>query len=467
MDPVGARLEPEWVVVVLAALIHSGDVVLSIPGEKFDATRLSQLAATDVDELTRFKHLEQPKGWNLSALKALFELLGMTPGMAQLVTQGKNEPVQNLQQAVARMVKRIVTTRQTLRDGLSFWGLDLLAAIDLAGHASKLDKAKTFFESLQAYSSPGKLKNFRHSAPEVLAYQEAMKALDEVDALRKVIMDHGPTASWLSTAEAVLPANHDWVDSMKSIRQNVLDALKQAKPGKLTTQSQAIKTKLRELKQAYIVAYISLHTKARLGSNDDKRKVALCNDLRLQTLLKLARIDLMPRQQFTDYQDRLTNLKSCPDLLEKDLYTTPVCPHCEFRPVVETSAVAGSQIINQMDDQLDTMVAAWTSTILNNLQDPTTQANMNLLKADDRESLESFIQAQELPAPLNNNFVHTLEEALSGLIKVTVNARELQDALQVAGGPATPEEIKHRFDEYIDQLVKGKDPAKVRIVVEG
>ena len=43
---------------------------------------------------------------------------------------------------------------------------------------------------------------------------------------------------------------------------------------------------------------------------------------------------------------------------------------------------------------------------------------------------------------------------------------ELQQALQVTDGPATPAEMKKRFDEYIDQLTRGKDPAKVRIVME-
>ena len=95
-----------------------------IPGDKFDATRLQHLAATSIDELVRFKHLEQPKEWNLPALKALFELFGMAPGMAQLVTQGKTEPVEDLLQAVGVMIKRIVTTQQILLDGLSFWGLE-------------------------------------------------------------------------------------------------------------------------------------------------------------------------------------------------------------------------------------------------------------------------------------------------------------------------------------------------------
>ena len=466
MNPGSSRLESEWVSVLVAALVYSGDIVLAIPGKKFDATGLQQLAATGMDELVRFKHLEQPKEWNLPAIKALFELLGMTPGMAQLATQGKEEPVQNLQQAVGKIVKRIVMTQQSLREGLSFWGLDLLAGTDLASQASGLDEAKGFFESLQAYSSPGKLKNFRYSAPEVQAHEKAVKALDELDALREFIMDHSPTASWLSTAEAVLPAEHVWVNRMKTTRQDVLAALKQADLTELASQSQSIGAKLQKLKKDYTVAYIGLHTKARLGVNDDKRKAGLLNDQRLQTLLKLAGIDLMPRQQLTDYQNHLAGLKSCFALTEQNLDASPNCPHCEFRPSVETGAAAGSQMIDQMDAQLDAMVAAWTSTILSNLEDPITQANMDLLKIDDREPLEAFIKSKDLPIPPDSNFVHALKEVLSGLVKVTVNAQELQQALQVTDGPATPGEMKKRFEEYVDQLTKGKDPAKVRIVME-
>ena len=120
-----------------------------------------------------------------------------------------------------------------------------------------------------------------------------------------------------------------------------------------------------------------------------------------------------------------------------------------------------------MDAQLDAKVAAWTSTILSNLEDPMTQAHMDLLKIDDREPLEAFLKSKELPVPLDSNFVHALMEVLSGLVKVTVKGQELQQALQVTDGPATPAEMKKRFEAYIDQLTKGKDPAKVRIALEG
>jgi len=472
MNPGGSRLEPEWVSVLVAALVYSGDIVLSIPGKKFDATGLQQLAATGMDELVRFKHLEQPKEWNLPALKALFELLGMTPGMAQLVTQGKDEPVQNLQQAVGKIVKRIVMTQQTLREGLSFWGLDLLAGTDLASQASGLDEAKGFFESLQAYSSPGKLKNFRYSAPEVLAHEKAVKALDELDALREFIMDHSPTVSWLSTAEAVLPAEHDWVDRMKTTRQDVLDALKQADLSELASQSQSIGAKLQKLKKDYTVAYIGLHTKARLGVNDDKRKAGLLNDQRLQTLLKLAGIDLMPRQQLTDYQHRLAGLKSCFALTEQNLDASPICPHCGFRPAAEFGVsgsglpVAGSLQLDQMDEQLDRIIEQWTKTLLNNLEDPMTQANINeLLHEDDKTVIQSFMESKELPEPIDGNFVQTLKTVLAGLQKVPVKKAELIKIVANLG-PATPEELKRAISDYVDSLTKGKDINKVRIVLE-
>lgn len=466
LNPGGSRLEPEWLAVLLASLVYSGDIVLAIPGKKFDATGLGQLAATGVDELIRFKHLEQPKEWNLPALKALFELLGMTPGMAQLVTQGNDEPVQQLQTAVDKLVKRIVVTQQTIREGLTFWGQDMLASTELSEQAGGLEAAKLFCDSLQAYTSTGKLKNFRHSAQEIIAHESSVACLESLDALRGFVIEHSQVSSYLSTAEAVFPTDHEWVGRMTTTRQEILETLKQLKLAELAKHSQSIGQKLHQLKKDYIVAYIGMHAKARLGVADDKRKVALLNDSRLQTLLKLAGIDLMPRQQLTDFQNRLAGLKSCFQLIQKELEAAPICPHCGFRPSVETGHSIGAKLIDQMDNQLDTMVTGWTSAILTNLEDPITQANMDLLKKEDREPLQAFIKSSELPEPLNSNVVHALKEVLSGLVKVSIGMDDLKSALQVSGGPATSVEMKKRFDDFIDQLTKGKDPAKVRIVLE-
>jgi len=41
-----------------------------------------------------------------------------------------------------------------------------------------------------------------------------------------------------------------------------------------------------------------------------------------------------------------------------------------------------------------------------------------------------------------------------------------QPSTKTAGEPTTTEELKKRFDEYLADLTKGKDPSKVRIVLE-
>lgn len=467
MNPVKARLEPEWSVVIIAALIYSGDIVLAIPGKKFDAAAIQMMAGTSMDELVRFKHLEQPKEWNLPALKALFELLGMSPGMAQLISQGNDGPVNQLQQSVSQIVKKVVMTQQSFREGLTFWGVDLLSGSNLVDQNESLKKAKDFFESLQAYNTPGKLKNFKYSANEISEFGKAVGLLPIIDGIREFITDQGTSASWLSTAEAFLPSGHDWIDRMKATRQDILGEI-QSSTSSFKSLGTTVSQKLMQLKKEYIGIYSTLHTKARLGVNDDKRKAGLMNDVRLQILQKLAGIDLMPRQQLMDFQKKFDPLRSCFSMTEQDLEKTPVCPHCGFRPSVENqgSHVQGSAMLDQLDEELDKMLSDWNRTIIDNLEDPITQSNLELLKSDARQRVDTFIESRELPEPFDNEFVSALREVLSGLIKVTIKTSDLQNALQIIGGPATPAEMKRRFDEYIDGLTHGKDPAKVRVVME-
>ena len=55
---------------------------------------------------------------------------------------------------------------------------------------------------------------------------------------------------------------------------------------------------------------------------------------------------------------------------------------------------------------------------------------------------------------------------LSGLTKVSVTIADLRNALLSGGSPVTPAEMRKRFEEYLDKLIKGKEPGKVRIVLE-
>jgi hypothetical protein len=466
MAPDTYRLEPEWMVVLLASLVYSGDLVLAIPGKKFDATDVSVLAATSIEDLANLKHVERPKEWNIPALKAVFELLGLTPGTAQLVAQGKDKPVQELQKAVTGRVEKLVMAQQALQSGLHFWGRNLLDEGSNRDLRTKLDGAKGFLESLQVYSSPGKLKNFRHSRAEVEQQQAGLDALREIDAIQELVAELGSIASYLSTAEAVLPPDHEWVEGMKKVRVDILTQVCDPARRSASGFRQQTQKKLGRLKKDYVREYLVLHTRARLGVNDDKRKSRLLQDDRLQKTQSLATIDLMPRQHLTDFQNRLAGTRSCFALTEQDLDAAAECPHCSYRPATEPVAAPAGKVLSGLDDELDALLAGWTETLLDNLGDPTTKEQLELLKPEQRQLVDAFIASRTLPDDLDHDFIQAVKEVLSGLAKVVVTTDDLRGALLSGGSPATLDEMKKRFEDYLDDKAKGKDPGKVRIVLE-
>lgn len=466
MDKDRQRLEPEWVMVVLAGLVHSGEIVLAVPGKKFDAVSLPQLAGTSVGELVQFKHIEQPKDWNLAALKALFELLGLTPGLAQLVTQGKDEPVQELQKVLSRLVEKLVLVQQSLQDGLPFWGRNLLDEAEMKKLHHQFDESKTFLESLQAYTSPGRLKNFRHEVKEVTNQQDALDSLAEVESLQELTNNLGAAASFLSAAEAALPSDHQWAGHMNKTREEVLAQLSDPSKRSRSSFRQQTQRKLTNLKKGYVRRYLVLHTKARLGVNEDERKVGLMGDDRLGALRKLSAIELMPRQHLTDFQDRLAGLKSCFALTEQEMNVSPVCPHCGYKPSVELPTAPAGTLLDGLDEELDEMLSGWTQTLLTNLEDPATKENLDLLRPKPKKLVNGFIREQVLPEKLDQDFIQALSEVFSGLHKVSIKTAKLRAALLSGGSPATPAEMKKRFEGYLDKLTKGKEPGKVRIVLE-
>lgn len=463
-DPKGCRLEPEWLIVILAALVWSGDIELAIFRKTFTASDLKELAAAGMDELINFRHLAQPKGWNLPGLTALFELLGLASGKVQQLVQGDTAPIGELQGKLTELVKNIVRKRQELRDGYVFWGRSLLSGQETDEIAGELDGAKNFFEKLQVYTTAGKLKNFHYSPADVEQCNAIHSTLARLGAMDDFIRKHSQMTGWLEKADNSLPDGNDWKSRYADMREDALKQLAGADSDTLSSISRNIGPQLQKLKSDYMALYMSQHARARLGAKDSARRDALANDQRLRDLQKLAVIDLLPVRQLADFQNHLADLKSCASLTDAELKNSPICPNCGFKPGAEKCAVAPAQMLDQLDSQLDALATNWTANILDNLNDPVTRENLKLLKEDDRDAVEDFIQAGKLPDKLDKNFVHAIREALSGLSKVTMKAADLQQIL--ASSPATPAEMKQRFGEYLDQLVLGKEPDKVRLVLE-
>ena len=209
-----------------------------------------------------------------------------------------------------------------------------------------------------------------------------------------------------------------------------------------------------------------MHKKARLGLNEDKRKSSLIIDNRLKTLKDLATIELMPVQRLMDFQHQLADLKSCFTVTQQELEKSAVCPHCNFRPSTEDVKHTASIMLDQLNNELDNLVSEWTKTILTNLKDPSSQNSLGLLGDDSKQQINEFFASQCLPENITSVFIQALKEVLAGLLKVTITTEGLREALLSGGSPTTSDVLKNRFKDYIDEIVKGKEQNKVRIVLE-
>lgn len=485
------RLEPDLLVVLLGGLIHSGHLVLSIAGHKVDPTNMSLLTEKSLDDLQQFKHAEQPKGINLPLLKDFFKLLGLAPGLAEQIANDSDEPVKQLQEKVSSLTGRALEAATDIKGQLTLWGQALLKDEEIADWKNQLSLLKDFSDGLTRYNTPGKLKNLRMDEAEIKQQKQHLKTLKNLESKRKLVIQVGPVVSYLSRAETILPAKDPWQARAKEIRRQLLDELGEAR----SVQSVgSYREMLAQLKQDYIAAYTARHTRERLNARETVVRDDLKKDPRLLAMRGLSEISLMPGSQMSSFEARLDGLVDCPSLLESELETSPVCPHCDFRPGYLYVGQEGSQnpseghlpvvntpppqiretghkppvsaLLEQLNRELDQLIDSWQTSLLNNLKDPFVQEKFDLLKPAARNQLDAFVASGSLPDPVAPEFVAAVQEALSDLDKITIRKDEISTLLFSGGAPATPEELHQRFETFLSDRCKGRDPARVRFVLE-
>lgn len=458
------RLEVELLVVVLGAMVYSGETILSIPGKDFSATDLAELSNRNVRDLTDFKHLKQPKDWNVPAIKALYELLNLAPGLAIKVTQNDTGAVVQLGTELNKEVEKLVLMRQEFGGGIPFWGTKLLKDDEITEAAAKIDSAKQFLESLQAFNTPAKLKNFKYSQEEIEAHRPALERAKEIEALKAFADSISDYTSYLSNAQSVLAEGHPWCDKSKALKAEVCEAVLKPENRGSTEYRTKVLQKLKALKAEYIDIYLEAYRHSRLDLHLDKRKQTLLGDTQFVQLRTLASIPTMNVSQLTEIQEEFGKLRTGQNITRDDLDSNPVAG--EFYPAMESpDGTSAEQRLANLEQRIEDTHTAWTNALLNEFDDPVTQDNLKLIDAKDRKQLEAFMAEKELPVDVDADFVKAVQQALSGLSKVVVTSKSIEAALFPSGAATTIDDFKDRFATYLDSLVKGQDKSKVRLVL--
>jgi hypothetical protein len=418
-----------------------------------------------VDQLVAFKHVEKPKGLPLAELVALFELLGLAEGLIRNENT-HDEAVKQLRSKANELTEKVVTVVQHVQTGLPCWGSELIPAEDRDHQRQKLDDLKSFLEGLQAFNTPGKLKNFSKSVLEIQGHVATLDLIKQIEDLNTLVQELTALTSYLGTAAAVLPPQNPWRAQMETMRSEWRAKLMDPSVRNAADFRQKINRALQKVKDDYRTAYFNLHKKARLGANEDGKKKELLKDARLESLKKLAGVSLLSHSTLTDLQSRLAKVLTCFTLVKDDLDSSAICPHCNFRPQEESLGASGVAVLDQIDQQLDALMENWTKTLLNNLDDPTARKSIDLLPEAQKRAVDAFLKSKKLPEKVSNDLVQGMQTALFGLTAISVKTADLLEALSAGGAPCTVEQIHDRFGEFLQKITRGKEPAKVRLLID-
>jgi hypothetical protein len=459
------RLEPEWLLVVLVALVASGDIVLVLPGnQRIDAGSLSETSRRSLRDLLAFRHIERPRDLPLAALLALFQLLGLVEGLVRDPNQ-RDEGVRQLQQAVEQELEHTLQTQRLVGQGLVLWNSAVLEGTWLDEVQRTLAKYKEFLETLRPYNTVGKLKNVRVTAEEIEAQQAVRQLQSELHAFAALLQDLQPLTAYLTTAQEVLPVGHAFRSRVQSVQAEQLALLRDPQRRAESGLRMRLQQELNTLKQEYTDLYLALHQAIRLNTTQDDRKKQLLQHPHLTHLRTLAHITLLPRTQLDTWQADLGRLTPCFGLSSDELRDSPVCPRCSFRPIEEGRKEQVGDALTRLEDELQQMYTEWLTVLRTNLHDPVASEGLDLWdNAAIRGSIRDFRDGGDLPEPLSSDWAAAVNTILGGLERLTVDAHALLATL--GSTPMTRDDFEQRVRQFLDQQMQGRDVRKVRIVVE-
>jgi len=459
------RLEPEWLVVVLMALVASGDVVIALPGgQRVDSSSLGDAAKRPLRELLALRHIERPRDLPLAALLELFQLLGLAEGLIRDPNQ-REDGVRALQGTVDRELERVVQTQQLVSRGLLLWHSALLEGAVLSDAQRTLDTYKRLLEGLRPFNSVGKLKNLRLTSAEIAAQSPARRLQAELEEFAGLVQDLQPLTAYLTTAQAVLPTDHPFRATVQTAQTTQLATLRDPQRRNVAGLRAKLLADLTRLKQEYASAYVSLHRDARLSATQEDVKKQLSDDSCLKQLRALAHISLLPRAQLDAFQADLGRLTPCFGLSVEDLRDSPVCPRCGYRPLEEPTAERGEAALTRLTAELEALYASWVGALRENLSDPIATNSLELWDdATIRGSIRDVRDGGPLPDPLSAPWAVAANAILSGLERLNLSRDDLLAA--IGSAPLTREELEARLRRFLDTQLQGRDPRRVRIVVE-
>lgn len=461
------KLDDVWMSVILTGLVSGGYCILVAgDGKKYDAGNMEGLAKISPMDIYNFKRLEKPKTVNFIMLKRLFDDFDVSIGLLASETT-YNQAAETLLKAAKEKGDSALMKKIALSKNPMIWGELLISERESAKIQTQLDAVHSAADDIRSRFTTGpKLKNFdfddaRMTAIEqgIVAMRKAARALEFKESMSDIIQ-------YISTAESKITEGNKLADDFAEKKQRFMDVRNKLLSDDFDTDDvDDLICELEELKKAYISYYMQEHQKYRLDHAGSAKKGSILQSVTVKTLQTLKNITGAPYAgQLATLTSQIGVVKTCYQCTTVMLASNPECTECHFNPADnDAKPVAGK--MEYYEEQFDDLLANWTNWLLQALDDPALDDQLDLITKKQRAVIDKFKTDKMLPVPVDQQFVDAINAVLSELESVDV-AIETLKAVMTSWGPCAPEEFKTKLSSWIDQQVVGHDKSKVRIVVK-
>ena len=453
------HLEPCWFVVVAAVLTQLGSLEIGFRRGPVDALALESLLRMDLEEIESVTHVVPPRELPIQILRDAVLLVGIPPGHVR--PDGADESlVQSVGVRCIDYADRIATARGVLNDGIRVWGADVLE------HRSERSAALRYFDeavkNLRARNTVGKLNKLDLSREEIAAATDGKRALKWIEDAATAAFHVADVTLYLREAIEVFGSDHAVSVDASGLRTDLLDLFRSdSQPD--AGQAAMLKATGEELRHRFAQEAVAAHGRDRLDGAGDERKRLLLEGGTYSNLRRLTLIELLPGGRFAALEQALADLRTCKTFDPDELSRSVTCPECNYRPRPADHATAAARL-NGIEEQIMRLFTEWERALADSLATSEMIEQTTLLKPEERATIEAFVDTQRLPELATEEFVRVVQQVLNRFEVRAIASRDVWGTLFPEAAPATPAELKQRFDALIDQLVGGTSEERIRLV---
>ena len=447
------QIEAELEFVVMAALAALGEIEITLSsGETINSTNLNKLKDIDRHDFFSFGHIKPPKGLNLAALRLMFvSLLGR-----DLSNQLRDPSTYtHLVNAAGDWAKRTVVVSNTIQGGYKFKGVEIVSPTEAAKYSRDFLSFSRFCDKLANYTTEARIKNFQFSTDELNALLPIKSEVETLENTLQALGNLNNDISYLQQARQYI-TEEDFKNEIAETLNQLASVISSNDAAKMAN----YESKLSQLKERYADWYLNMYLKYRISERDNTQKHALLDseEKSIADILKVA--DFLPTGQYAELERQLASLKPADSAVNKNLILT--APYQDFNPLEFEGKESLS--IKQLKDSLSALLEEWIHTLKETLEDPVVKKNMGLLNDKQQKLLLGF-KANNIALSKDNAVVirNAIMDLHQGLEKVELSLEGMKSTFNK---PLTTDEAIDAFREYIDNVSKGKEREKIRIILK-